>query len=86
MAGILRHPELLKDVAAAHPGRVTTINLAARVCPTGPPCQYIVDGIGASQPYGNGVRADGEHYGLAGSLWVAEWLLPKIRAFVAAGS
>jgi peptidoglycan/LPS O-acetylase OafA/YrhL len=77
---------LLKDVAAAHPGRVTTINLAARVCPTGPPCPYIVDGIGASQAYGNGVRADGEHYGLAGSLWVAEWLLPKIRAFVAAGT
>jgi peptidoglycan/LPS O-acetylase OafA/YrhL len=76
---------LLKEVAAAHPGRVTTINLAARVCPTGPPCPYIVDGIGASQPYGNGVRADGQHYGLAGSLWVAEWLLPKIRAFVAAG-
>jgi SGNH domain (fused to AT3 domains) len=77
---------LLTEVAAAHPGRVTTIDLASRVCPSGPPCPYVVDGIGTSEADINGVRLDGEHYGLAGSLWVAEWLLPKIVAVEAGRS
>jgi peptidoglycan/LPS O-acetylase OafA/YrhL len=71
---------LLREVAAAHPGRVATVDLNSRVCPSGPPCPYVVDGIGEGQGFGNGVRADGQHYGLMGSLWVGEWVLPKILA------
>jgi peptidoglycan/LPS O-acetylase OafA/YrhL len=71
---------LLREVAASHPGRVATVDLASRVCPTGPPCPYVVDGIGQGEAYGNGLREDGLHYGPVGSLWVAEWLVPKILA------
>jgi hypothetical protein len=49
----------------------------------GPPSRltfYVVDGIGTSEADINGVRLNGEHYGVAGSLWVAEWLLSKIVA------
>jgi hypothetical protein len=69
---------LLREVATRHPGHVGLIDLASRVCPSGPPCSYFVDGIGVGETYGNGVRGDGAHYGIVGSLWVAEWLVPRI--------
>ena len=63
---------LLRDIAASHPGRVRLIDLASRVCPSGPPCQSVIDGVW--------VRPDNAHYGATSSLWVAEWLIPKILA------
>jgi len=63
---------MLREVAAGDPNQVRLINLESRVCPSGPPCPDMVDGLE--------VRTDHEHYGPAGSLWVAEWLVPKIVA------
>ena len=75
---------LLQEVAARHPSRVTVINLAARVCPSGPPCPYVVDGMGATaSTAAEAVRPDAIHYLPAGSLWVAQWLIPHILAAVA---
>ncbi|MGH9207019.1 MAG: SGNH hydrolase domain-containing protein, partial [Acidimicrobiales bacterium] len=71
---------LLRQVAARHPGHVGLIDLSLRVCPSGPPCPYIVDGVGAGQYATFAVRPDGAHYGIVGSLWVSEWLVPRIVA------
>jgi peptidoglycan/LPS O-acetylase OafA/YrhL len=60
---------LLAQVASGQP-KVKVIDLADRVCPGGPPCPLVVDGIGA--------RGDGAHYTLEGSLWVARWLMPQL--------
>jgi hypothetical protein len=49
---------------------VRVINLAARVCPTGPPCPLGVGDVW--------VRGDGAHYTTEGSLWVARWLMPQL--------
>ncbi len=73
---------LLREVAASHPGRVTTVDLASRVCPTGPPCPYVVDGIGQGQVADFTVRPDDAHYGVIGSFWVSEWLIPQVLAAV----
>jgi peptidoglycan/LPS O-acetylase OafA/YrhL len=70
---------LLREVAARYPHRVSTVDLEARVCPTGPPCQYLVDGIGAGVPTKT-LRPDDIHYLPPGSLWVARWLVPQISA------
>ena len=63
---------MLTSVARNHPSDVTTVNLATLVCPAGPPCPFTVSGLIP--------RPDGDHYGTAGSLWVAAWLLPRILA------
>ena len=55
---------------AAHTPHVRVINLASYVCPSGPPCPLVVDGIAA--------RGDGAHYSSEGSLWVARWLAPQL--------
>ncbi len=60
---------LLTQFASSNP-HVRMINLAARVCPSGPPCPL---GLGSVW-----VRGDGEHYSTEGSLWVARWLLPQL--------
>ena len=65
---------MLRQVAALYPNRVRVINLASRVCPSGPPCPYVVAGLT--------IRPDNEHYGPAGSLWVAQWLLPRMLTAV----
>ena len=70
---------LLKKAAAKHPDRVAVVNLAARVCPSGPPCPYIVDGHGAHD-FIKAIRPDDFHYSPAGALWVAKWLVPRIEA------
>ncbi len=49
---------------------VRVIDLAAHVCPNGPPCPTAVDNVW--------VRADGAHYSADGSLWVARWLMPQL--------
>jgi peptidoglycan/LPS O-acetylase OafA/YrhL len=61
---------VLRDVAAEHPKQVGVINLSYRVCPSGPPCPLRVHGME--------IRPDRAHYGSAGTLWVAEWLVPRI--------
>ena len=55
---------------ARHRPHVVLVNLAARVCPSGPPCPLIVDNVF--------VRGDGAHYTDEGSLWVARWLMPQL--------
>jgi lysophospholipase L1-like esterase len=71
---------LLKSVAAEHPRDVATVNLEARVCPSGPTCPYIVDGLGSDGNLSHAVRPDGVHYLHTGALWVAKWLVPQIVA------
>jgi hypothetical protein len=70
--------DLLKEVAARHPHDVAVVNLERRVCPTGPPCQYVVDGVGSLSNPTQAVRPDTVHYGAAGALWTARWLVPQI--------
>ena len=74
--------DLLSRVAARHPHQVAVVNLESRVCPSGPPCPFVVT---AYDPRPTSVwqalRSDGSHYLTRGSsLWVAEWLVPKIVA------
>jgi peptidoglycan/LPS O-acetylase OafA/YrhL len=62
--------QLLTQFAEQHRNDVYLINLAAHVCPGGPPCPAGVDGVW--------VRPDGLHYGPAGALFVARWLFPQL--------
>ena len=55
---------------AAHTPHVRLVDLAARVCPSGPPCPFVVDDVAA--------RSDGAHYNTTGALWVARWLMPQL--------
>ena len=55
---------------AANTPHVKLIDLSALVCPSGPPCPWYVGNIG--------VRGDGAHYTLDGSLWAARWLMPQL--------
>jgi peptidoglycan/LPS O-acetylase OafA/YrhL len=70
--------DLLKEVAARHPHDVAVVNLERRVCPIGPPCQYVVDGLGSLSNPTQAVRPDTVHYMSAGALWTARWLVPQI--------
>jgi peptidoglycan/LPS O-acetylase OafA/YrhL len=67
--GFERLNSFLTQFAADTP-HVRVVDLATRVCPSGPPCPLVVDGIW--------VRGDGTHYTAAGSLWVARWLMPQL--------
>ena len=70
---------LLREVEAKHPDTVAVVNLESRVCPSGPPCAYVVDGFNPTPSSAQQVlRPDGVHYLPAGSLWVAKWLVPQI--------
>ena len=60
---------LMAKVASETPN-VKVVELANRICPSGPPCPLIVDSVW--------VRGDGAHYTDEGSLWVARWLAPKL--------
>jgi hypothetical protein len=71
--------DLLRETAAQDPNRVAVVNLAARVCPSGPPCPYVVDGHGTISDPRAAIRPDNVHYLPAGSLWVAKWLVPQIQ-------
>jgi peptidoglycan/LPS O-acetylase OafA/YrhL len=61
--------ELMVAVARQTP-HVEMIDLAAHICPSGPPCKLVVDNVF--------VRGDGAHYTPEGSLWVARWLMPQL--------
>jgi hypothetical protein len=76
---------LLTTVATRHPHGVATVNLQSRVCPSGPPCPFVVNGFGSkgatiAQGISRAIRPDGLHYGPEASLWVARWLVPRLAA------
>ena len=73
-AGYARLDSLDRRFAALHPGRVTLVDLAHRLCPTGPPCPETVDGIR--------MRPDGRHFTPTAAAIEAQWLMPKIVAAV----
>ena len=68
--------QLYKTFAAQHPESVTVVDLAAIVCPSGPPCPEFVDGV-RLRP------RDGGHYEGDGPAWVAPRLLNAVSAAVA---
>jgi peptidoglycan/LPS O-acetylase OafA/YrhL len=63
---------VMRTYAAAHPDRASVVNLAALVCPNGPPCPQEVDGV-RLRPL------DGWHFDDAGAHWVAQRLAPLIE-------
>jgi peptidoglycan/LPS O-acetylase OafA/YrhL len=73
-----KHPRLLNQVyrgfAAAHPDRVSVLDLDHFLCPKGPPCNPKVDGVEA--------RPDGTHLSAAGAGLVARWMLPQLDAML----
>jgi peptidoglycan/LPS O-acetylase OafA/YrhL len=72
---------LLREVAARHPQKVAVINLGARVCPSGPGCPYVVKAFDPTPATADQIlRPDELHYLAPGSLWVAQWLVPRIAA------
>jgi len=62
---------LLRQYAAAHPDRVAVLDLAAIVCPTGPPCPTEVDGVTLRPD-------DGGHFAGDGPAWVAPRVLDRL--------
>ena len=70
--GYERLNNLLRTVASQFPRDVALVDLAERVCPSGPPCPYTVHGLA--------LRPDNLHYSVSGSLWVARWLVPRVVA------
>ena len=70
---------LIREIAARHPGHVSTVNLQALLCASGPPCPFVVDGHGSTaSTLAQAIRPDRIHYLPAGALWVARWLVPQI--------
>jgi peptidoglycan/LPS O-acetylase OafA/YrhL len=67
--GYARLNTLLHRFAARHAGQVTLVDLAARVCPNGPPCPERVGGLRA--------RPDGHHFTPAAATWAARWVLTQ---------
>ena len=68
--------KLYKTFAAQHPDSVTVVDLAAIVCPGGPPCAEFVDGV-RLRP------RDGGHFEGDGPAWVAPRLLDAVTTAVA---
>ena len=66
----VRLAALERRFAALHRGDVTFVDLAGRVCPTGPPC----DALRTFNPR----QQDGVHFSTEGSVWAARWLIPKL--------
>ncbi len=67
-----RMNSMLVQASKMDPNDVKVIDLASLVCPSGPPCSYLVEGLS--------LRPDNFHYGAVGTLWVAKWLVPRIVA------
>jgi hypothetical protein len=73
-AGYARLDSLDRRFASAHPGKVTLVDLAHRLCPAGPPCPETVDGIR--------MRPDGRHFTPTAAEIESRWLLPQIVATI----
>lgn len=71
-AGYVRLAALLRRFQARHADTVTLVDLAAKVCPSGPPCPERVEGLDA--------RPDGHHFTPASAVWAARWLLSQVFA------
>jgi hypothetical protein len=70
---------LLREVAAKHPQKVAVVDLSPRVCPLGPPCQFVVPAFNPKPTaVTQTVRPDGAHYLPNGALWLARWLVPQM--------
>jgi hypothetical protein len=69
-AGYERLNVLLRRFAARHTDKVTIVDLADEVCPTGPPCPSEVDG--------KQLRADGHHFTPTYAVWAAQFVLQEI--------
>ena len=66
----MRLNALLRRFQARHPDQVTLVDLATKLCPSGPPCPEKVDGLHA--------RPDGRHFTPAAATWAARWILTQI--------
>ncbi len=62
--------QLLLRIAGRHPSNVSLVDLAALLCPAGPPCPERINGL---QP-----RPDGNHFSADGGVWAARWLLERL--------
>ena len=69
-AGYVRLNALLHRFQARHRATVTLVDLAAKVCPGGPPCPERVDGMHA--------RPDGRHFTPEAATWAARWLVSQV--------
>ncbi|MDQ1460184.1 MAG: hypothetical protein QOI08_1668, partial [Actinomycetota bacterium] len=72
--GYARLDRIDRKFAALHPGQVTLVDLAHRLCPAGPPCPEDVDGIR--------MRPDGRHFTPTAAAMQGRWLMPQIVAAV----
>jgi peptidoglycan/LPS O-acetylase OafA/YrhL len=69
-AGYVRLNALLRRFQARHRATVTLVDLAAKVCPDGPPCPERVHGMHA--------RPDGRHFTPTAATWAARGLVAQI--------
>jgi len=76
-ASYARLDRIDRRFAQRHPGEVTIIDLAHRLCPAGPPCPEDVDGLR--------MRPDGRHFTPKAAAIEAEWLVPRLAALVPRG-
>jgi hypothetical protein len=65
------HRAVLRNVARSDPARVRVIDLGQWLCPLGPPCPEVVDGIAARGD-------DGGHFSPEGAAWLAPRLLDAL--------
>ena len=61
---------LLHHYARTHPDRTAVIDLSGVLCPAGPPCPAIVDGVQ--------LLVDGTHFGPQGAAWLAPKVLDRV--------
>jgi peptidoglycan/LPS O-acetylase OafA/YrhL len=76
-ASYARLDSIDRRFAQRHPGEVTLIDLARRLCPAGPPCPEAVDGMR--------MRPDGRHFTPQAATIEAQWLMPQLAALVRGG-
>jgi peptidoglycan/LPS O-acetylase OafA/YrhL len=69
-AGYVRLRGILERFHARHPDKTSIVDLASKVCPGGPPCGEIVEGLHA--------RPDGRHFTPTAAVWASRWLLQQI--------
>jgi peptidoglycan/LPS O-acetylase OafA/YrhL len=76
-ASYARLDSIDRRFAQRHPGVVTLIDLAHRLCPDGPPCPEDVDGLR--------MRPDGRHFTPQAAATEAQWLVPQLARLIARG-
>jgi peptidoglycan/LPS O-acetylase OafA/YrhL len=76
-ASYARLDSIDRRFAKLHLGTVTLIDLAHRLCPSGPPCPENVDGLR--------MRPDGRHFSPKAATIEAQWLLPQLARLIGRG-